>query len=140
VVEELFIDTNWMAEMGIVFPQQFCWCVASTRNALLCVSELHEEGSRAGFVTQITFQILPTLMKMWRRQRTSGFKFLVSLSVCSYVVPLLQTWGVSAQMLLCDLHYHPTKFQLCKKELKHKCMLVYSFIINYWTGCKKIQV
>jgi hypothetical protein len=24
VVEELFIDTNWMAEMGIVFPQQFC--------------------------------------------------------------------------------------------------------------------
>jgi hypothetical protein len=24
VVEELFIETNWMAAMGIVFPQQFC--------------------------------------------------------------------------------------------------------------------
>jgi hypothetical protein len=52
VVEELFIETNWMAAMGIVFPQQFCWRVASTRNALLlCVAEWHEEGSRAGFDT-----------------------------------------------------------------------------------------
>jgi len=24
VVKELFIETNWMAAMGIVFPQQFC--------------------------------------------------------------------------------------------------------------------
>jgi len=57
-----------MTGMGIAFPQQLSWrvCLYSQCFVIACI-RMAWRGNRAGFDTQITFQVLPTLMKMWRR-------------------------------------------------------------------------
>jgi hypothetical protein len=141
VVEELFIETNWMTTMRIAFPQQFCWRIASARNALLLrVSEWNEEGAGRDSIPKILSKFYP---HSWKCEEGKERHFLNSMSVCLFAVTSClchrrEEFSRECWVVICIIT--PTEFQLCKKELKLQCMLLYSFVINSWTGCKKIQV
>lgn len=128
VIEELFIETNWMTTMGIAFPQQFFWRVASNRNVLLlCVSELHKDGAGRDSIPKLLSMFYPHSRKF---EEDKERHILNSMSVCQFAVTSClyhkrEEFSRKCCVVICIITR--TKFQWCKKELKSTMHVIVRF-------------
>lgn len=128
VVEDLFIETKWMTTMGIAFPRQFCWSVASTRNVLLlCVSEWHEDGAGRDSIPKLLSKFYP---HSWKCEECKERHVLNSMSVSQFAVTSClyhrrEEFSRERCVVICIITR--TKFQLCKKELKRTVHVIIQF-------------